>query len=213
MDYNTTRHKLILSEYGRNVQSMVEYALSVEDREKRSRLAKAIVNVMAQVNPAVKESGDYKQKLWDQLHIIADFKLDVDSPYPLPSPDVLAFNTEKLSYRDKNFRYGHYGKNIEKIIQKASLIDDGPDKEMYVEMIANHLKKTYLTWNRDSVSDELIYEHLDLLSNGMLKLSDDAKLHNTNDILARNVKKKKFQRPKENNLNQRRNINKKGKPS
>ena len=213
MDYNTTRHKLILSEYGRNVQSMVEYVLSVEDREKRSRLAKAIISVMGQVNPAVKESGDYKQKLWDQLHIIADFKLDVDSPYPMPSPDVLAFSTEKLSYRDKNFRYGHYGKNIEKIIQKASLLDDGPDKEMYVEMIANHLKKTYLTWNRDSVSDELIYEHLDLLSNGLLKLSDDAKLHNTNDILARNIKKKKFQRPKDNNTNPRRNINKKGKPS
>lgn len=204
MDYNTSRKKLLLAEYGRNVQNMVDYALTIEDREKRNRVAKTIVQVMAQLNPGVTENVDYWQKLWDQLFIISDFKLDIDSPYPKPTEEVLNLKSEKLSYRDKNFKYGHYGKNIEKIIQKAAEIEDGAEKAVFVEAIANHLKKTYLTWNRDSVSDELIYEHLDKLSAGKLKLSDETQLQNTNDILARTaIKKKKFVRPKDGQ-NQRR---------
>lgn len=198
MDYNTSRKKLLLAEYGRNVQNMVEYALTIEDREKRNRVAKTIVQVMAQLNPGVTENVDYWQKLWDQLFIISGFQLDIDSPYPKPTEEVLNLKSEKLKYRDKNFRYGHYGKNIEKIIQKAAEIEDGSEKAVFVEAIANHLKKTYLTWNRDSVSDELIYEHLDKLSSGKLKLSDETQLQNTHDILARTaVKKKKFVRPKD----------------
>jgi len=199
MDYNTSRKKLLLAEYGRNVQNMVEFALTIEDREKRNRVAKTIVQVMSQLNPGVVENNDYWQKLWDQLYIISGFKLDIDSPYPKPTEEVLNLKSEKLKYRDKDFRYGHYGKNIEKIIKKASDIEDGAEKAVFVEAIANHLKKTYLTWNRDSVSDELIYEHLDKLSAGKLKLSDETQLQNTNDILARTaVKKKKFVRPKDN---------------
>ena len=207
MDYNSQRSKLILAEYGRNVQNMVEYALTIEDREKRNRVAKTIVQVMSQLNPGSIENPDYWQKLWDQLIIISDFRLDIDSPYPKPSTEVLNLKSEKLRYRDRNFKYGHYGKNIEKIIRKASEIDDSAEKAIFVEAIANHLKKTYLTWNRDSVNDEVIYGHLDELSGGKLKLSDETQLQHTSDILARNatnnpnnIKKKKFTRQNNNNM-------------
>lgn len=200
MDYNTARKKLILAEYGRNVQNMVEYTLTIEDREKRTRAAKSIVQAMSQLNPVAVENEDYWQKLWDQLYIVSDFRLDVDSPYPKPTVEVLNLKSEKLKYRDKNFRYGHYGKNIEKIINKASEIEDSAEKAIFVEAIANHLKKTYLTWNRDSVNDEVIHNHLAELSGGKLKVSDETQLQNTNDILARNAKKKKFIRPKDNNM-------------
>lgn len=201
MAYNTERRKLILAEYGRNVQNMVEYALTIEDPEARTRAAKTIVNVMAAINPGVIENTEYWQKLWDHLFVISDFRLDVDSPYPKPPTEILQnLKSGKLKYRDKNFRYGHYGKNIEKIITKASEIEDSVEKGIFVEAIANHLKKTYLTWNRDSVNDEVIYGHLAELSGGRLKLSDETQLQNTNDILARTAKKKKFIRPKDNNI-------------
>jgi hypothetical protein len=199
LEYNTTRNLLTLPEYGRSVQKMVEYALTIGDREQRSQVAKAIVNIMAQLNPLVKEQNDYKHKLWDHLHFIADFKLDVDSPFTAPTALELAAKPETVPYGDKNFRYGHYGRNIEKIIEKATELEDGPEKESYVKAIGNHLKKTYLTWNRDSVNDELIYEHLKELSHGKLKLADDTQLSHTNDLLARTAKKKKFTgRPKDN---------------
>lgn len=120
MEYNTGRPPLIIPEYGRNVQKMVDYALSIEDRERRTKIAKAIITIMAQLNPLVKESVDYKQKLWDHLYIISDFKLDVDGPFPPPSPESFIVKPEKVSYGTKSFRYGHYGKNIEKIIQKVA---------------------------------------------------------------------------------------------
>lgn len=185
MDYNSTREKLIIPEYGRNVQKMAEFVVSIEDREKRTNLAKALVSIMAQLHPDQRDTADYKRKLWDHLHIISDYKLDVDGPFPAPSPEERQEKPQRIPYPQENIKFRPYGKNIAKIIDKACLFDDGPEKDALVKNIANHLKKSYLNWNRDSVNDELITDHLKELSHGKLKLSDDARLAHTNDLLAK----------------------------
>lgn len=180
---------------------MVEYALTIEDREKRTQAAKYIVGVMASMNQQNRDSSDYMRTLWDHLFIISVFRLDVDGPYPKPERDTLERKPDKVLYSDKKIRFRHYGKNIEGIIKKASEFEDGPEKEALIHTIANHLKKSYLNWNRESVDDEVIMHHLEILSDGKLKLTDDQKLTATSDILARNKsRKKKFQpRQKDNN--------------
>ncbi|MFU8844269.1 MAG: DUF4290 domain-containing protein [Bacteroidales bacterium] len=190
MEYNTTRDKLMISEYGRNVQKLVKLALEIKDRDLRTKFAKNIVQIMGQINPSVRDSGDFRHKLWDHLHIISDFELDVDAPYPAPSREVLEARPERLAYSDNNIRFKIYGSNIERIIEKASLFEDGPEKDALVHAIANHLKKSYLSWNRESVDDEQIFEHLRSLSNGKLALKEELRLHSTNEILLRNKKKK-----------------------
>jgi len=194
MEYNTQKSKLVIAEYGRNLQQMAQDCANIEDREKRTRTAEFIVNVMAQMNPKVKESGDYRQKLWDHLHIMADFQLDVDCPYPAPPKEVLRFRKSQLGYKQGNIRYRHYGRNIELIIEKAMTFEEGPEKEALIKTIANHLKKSYLNWNRSSVDDDVILKNLGDLSSNRLQLAEDHKLSHTNEILARN-KKKKFIKP------------------
>ena len=190
MEYNTTRDKLIISQYGRNVQKLVKYAMSLEDREKRTNFAKLIVQIMGQLNPGARDSGDFRHKLWDHLYVISDFKLDVDSSYEMPSPDVFTAKPDKIEYSGNNIKYKIYGSNVDKIIKQAIEFEDGPEKDALVHAIANHLKKSYLNWNRESVDDDLIFEHLEVLSGGKLKLSKDLHLNSTSDILARNKKKK-----------------------
>jgi len=201
MEYNTTRNKLVISEYGRNIQKMIEYAITIEDREKRNKSANFIINIMAQMNPRIRESGDYKHKLWDHMFIISDFKLDVDSPYPKLTKNILYSKPENISYQDNNIRFRHYGKNIEKIINKAIEYEDGPEKEALIKTIANHLKKSYLNWNRDSVNDELILDHLASLSKDNLKLNKEVRLNNTSDILERNRRKKFVSRKRDSSSN------------
>ncbi len=187
MDYNTSRNKLVIPEYGRNVQRMIEYAIQLDDRDKRTRLSTLIVGVMAQLNPSIREQGDYRQKLWDHLHIISGFRLDVDSPYPVPSPETLENRPERLGYRTNGIRYRHYGKHIENLIHNIAALEEGPKKDELVKMIANQLKKAYLTWNRESVTDEVIAAHLSDLSNGTLALPEGAVLARTHDILQKNA--------------------------
>lgn len=190
MEYNTTRNKLKIREYGRNIQKMIEYAMTIQDKKKRTEVCKYIINSMAQMNPHIRDVGDARQKLWDHLHIISDFKLDIDSPYPPPSPQAIYKKPQRIHYQDTPIEFRHYGKNIKNIIDMAIKYEEGEEKEALVRAIANHLKKSYLTWNRESVDDSLIYEHLELLSNGKLSLNRDVPLNQTNDILARNKKKK-----------------------
>ncbi len=201
MEYNTTRNKLIISEYGRNIQKMIEYATTIEDSEKRNKSANLIINIMAQMNPRIRESGDYKHKLWDHMFMISDFKLDVDSPYPKPSKNTLFSKPEKIPYQNNHIKFRHYGKNIEKIINKAIEYEDGPEKEALIKTIANHLKKSYLNWNRDSVNDELILDHLASLSKDNLKLNKEVRLNNTSDILERNRRKKFVSRKRDSSSN------------
>lgn len=186
MEYNTTRTNLSISEYGRNIQKMINHVISIEDREIRTRLAKGIIAVMGQLNPQLRDQGDFRHKLWDHLFIMADFKLDVDSPYPIPSRESLQRKPEKISYPSKKILFKHYGRNIELIIKKAIETEDGPVKAALTLHIANHLKKSYLTWNRDSVSDEVIFEHLAMMSEGKLKLDENTRLNATHEILSRN---------------------------
>jgi hypothetical protein len=198
MEYNTTRGKLIIPEYGRNIQKMIEHCVTIKEKDERTRFAYLIVNVMGQMTPKGKESGDMQQKLWDHLHIISGFQLDVDSPFPPPEKDFREIKPNPLSYSDQNFKYRHYGKNIEKIIEKTSQYPDGEEKDALIQAIANHLKKSYLNWNRDSVDDDLILENLQELSKGKLVFGDDMKLSHTSVFLSRN-KKKKFTKTSQGN--------------
>lgn len=201
MDYNTTRPPMIIPEYGRNIQEMILYTCTLADREKRNKAAKFIVTIMAQMHPQVKDTIDYKRKLWDHMYIISNFSLDVDSPFPPPPPLTLSTKPEKISYHDKEIEFKHYGKNIAMIIEKATEFPEGPEKDALVKAIAIHLKKSYLNWNRESVNDELIEEHLRILSKGKLKLKEDVRLTTTSDLLARNKPKKPFRPGKSGNSN------------
>lgn len=191
MDYNSTRPRLAIREYGRNIAKMVEIATNEPDRDNRNKLAKAIIAVMGQLNPHLRDISDFRHKLWDHLFIISDFKLDVDSPYPIPTRESIYTKPKRLDYPNKDITFRHYGFILEEMIKKAASYEEGDEKEALVTLLANHLKKSYLTWNRDSVNDASIANHLNILSSGKLTLSENARLSNTQDILSRNVKRKK----------------------
>ena len=197
MEYNTSLPKMVIPEYGRNIQKMIDHAISVDDREERNKIARSIINVMGQLNPHLRDVTDFKHKLWDHFFIISDFKLDVDSPYPKPTRETFISKPELLKYPSNDIRYKHYGKTIEHIIEKAKELEEGEMKTALIETIANHLKKSYLNWNRDSVNDEVILQHLNELSKGALKLNESVRLSNTSDILARSSinKKKTINKP------------------
>lgn len=195
MEYNTVRPKMIISEYGRSVQKMIDHLMTIEDKEARTRNARTIIHVMGQINPSIKEYNDYKHRLWDHLHIMANYQLDVDSPYPKPEPESGEINITKPEGQARHIRFRYYGRSIEKIIKSASALPDGEEREAFVKAIGNHMKKSYITWNRDNITDDIINEHLASLSSGELKLSDNARLESTNDIIARQ-KKQQLQRHK-----------------
>lgn len=190
MDYNSTREKLIIPEYGRNVQKMIQNALTMEDREKRTSFVKYIVGVMTQMHISTGSYGDYNHMIWDHLHIIADYKMDVDSPFPMPDKEAIEARPKTLKYSEGKIKYRPYGANIEKMIQLAMTYEEGEEKVSLVENIANHLKKAYLNWNRDSVDDEVILNHLAVLSDGKLKLKEGFVFKTTEDIVSQSAKKK-----------------------
>lgn len=205
LSYNTSRTRMIIPEYGRNVQKMVNYALSVEDRDERNKVAKAIINVMGQLNPHLRDVEDFTHKLWAHLFIMSDFKLDVDSPYPIPTAETFSQKPERVDYPQSYIKYGHYGKTIPKMIQKCIELTDEKEKEVLTNIIGNMMKKSYLMWNRDTVNDELIANQLKELSNGKLELKDLSVLTPTSEI----VKNKPTNTS--NNNNRRRGRSKKGK--
>lgn len=191
MEYNATRKLLSIAEYGRNIQKMVDYATSLKSKEERTKAVQEIIRVMGQLNPHLRDVSDFTHKLWTHLFIMSDFKLDVDSPYPKPSPENLNKKPEKLSYPGNDIHYKYYGKIIERIIKKASEMKEGAEKDSLVEVIANLMKRSYLTWNRDSVNDNVIFEHLKHLSKGELKTSSGFRLNETSNILAASKKRKR----------------------
>ena len=200
IDYNTALPHLVLPEYGRNIQRMVNHAITIEDREERNKVAQAIIVVMGQLNPQLRDVTDFKHKLWDHLFIISEFKLDVDSPYPKPTPESFNTKPERVNYPSGSIRYKPYGKIAEEIIAQAQTVAEGEAKDYLIELVANLLKRSYLTWNRDAVNDEVILNHLAELSNGNLVLKDLSRLASTNEILARN---KITPAPKQNNKGHR----------
>jgi len=188
MEYNTSRGKLKIPEYGRNVQKMINFAVTIEDRDKRNKYAQIIIRVMGQINPHLRDVADFNHKLWDHLFYISNFQLDVDSPYPIPTPETLDIKPAKIPYSDKKFLFRHYGRNIELMIEKISSMEDSPQKEKNIQMVAHHLKKSFLTWNRDSVDDDLIVDHLEVMSKGQLKLDVNFKFLSSNEILSKTKK-------------------------
>ncbi|MEO6979527.1 MAG: DUF4290 domain-containing protein [Mucilaginibacter sp.] len=176
-DYNSTRNKLILSEYGRNVQNMVKYIVALPTKEERNRYAQVVIDLMGFLNPHLRDVADFKHKLWDHLHIISDFQIDVDSPYPKPSMEAIHLKPEPLKYPNQRIRYKHYGKTIELMIEKAKNIDDPDRKRHMVQAVANFMKMAYVQWNKDSVTDEMILNDLYMLSGGTLKLEENVNLN------------------------------------
>lgn len=175
-DYNSTRGKLILSEYGRNVQNMVAYICTLPTKEERNRYAQVVIDLMGFLNPHLRDVADFKHKLWDHLHIISDFKIDVDSPYPVPVPGAIRSKPEILAYPQHRIRYKHYGKTVEKMIAKALELEDEAQKKQMSQSIANFMKMAYVTWNKDSVADDKILDDLKEFSNGELTIDDSVNL-------------------------------------
>lgn len=185
LKYNTEREKLIISEYGRNIQIMIKHLLEIEDREKRTEAAHFIVSVMAQMNPQVKESNDYIHKLWDHLYIISDYKLDVDSPYEPPQQGVIVNKPEHIGYQKRDIKQGHYGSYIKEILNKIKEIEEGPKRDALLLSVANQMKRDYLHWNRETVNDLLILDDLYKLSGETFAMPTDTKLASTNEILGK----------------------------
>lgn len=176
MEYNTSRSPLIIPEYGRYIQEMVQHAITLPTKEERTKAARTIVNGMAILNPQLKDMTDYRHKLWDHLFVISDFALDCDSPFPMPERDIVNKRPEKLEYPQKDIKRRHYGSIIESMIAEAKKIEDPAEQMTVVESIANFMKMSYLTWNRDTVSDELIRDQLFELSGKTLSLPEEIKL-------------------------------------
>ena len=193
LEYNSERSTLIIPEYGRHLQKMVEHAVGIKDDEERNRVAKSIIAVMGNMNPHLRDVPDFQHKLWDQLFIISDFKLDVDSPFPKPSREILEEHPDPLDYPQNFPKYRFYGNNIKRMIDEAKKYDDGEFKDALVLAIANHMKKSFLNWNRDTVDDNVIFEHLKELSEGDLNLKNsDEDLSDSSNLMRG---KKKYTKP------------------
>ncbi len=171
LQYNTKRKPLIIPEYGRHIQLMIEQAKEKTDAEERNKLAKAIIGVMGNLNPHLRDVPDFQHKLWDQLFIMSGFDFDIDSPFEKPQKEVLETKPEKLAYPQNHPKYRFYGNNIKHMIDVAVNWEEGELKDVLVFTIANHMKKCFLSWNKDTVEDVVILAHLDELSNGKLKVS------------------------------------------
>ena len=205
LEYNTEREELIIPEYGRHIQKMINYASSRESKEERNKLANSIISVMGNLQPHLRDVSDFQHKLWDQLFIMSNFKLDADSPFEKPSKEILNAKPEPLSYPQNFPKYRFYGNNIKIMIDEAVKWDDGEMKEALVLTIANHMKKCFLNWNKDSVKDQVIFDHLYELSDSKIDIRDSKEELLDSALLLRSKKRfsnKKF--PKKNNKNRKR---------
>ncbi len=190
MEYNTTLEKLILPEYGRNIQKLVENATKIEDDKERKLFVEEIIRLMGQMYPYLKDLKDAEQKLWGHLVVMSDFKLSKDSPFPAPEKVGFVNSPEKIPYKSKNFRYKHFGKNIVDMLKYAVTMEEGEDKKLLTALIANHMKKLYLTWSKDMVTDEFIFEQIKELSDGKIEIGKDITLSESHHLVS---KKKKTQ--------------------
>lgn len=208
LEYNAERPHLIIPEYGRHLQKLIDQATEIPDREERNKAAKYIIQVMGTLNPHLRDVPDFQHKLWDQIFIMSDFRLDVDSPYPIPTRDVINLKPERLPYPQRNPKYRFYGNNITNMIEVANSWEEGEMKSALVKVIANHMKKSYLSWNKDTVTDAVIFEHLYELSGGKLNLLQSSEeLLNTNDLMRTNKKMSNKNQPQQNNNKQNKNKN------
>ena len=195
MEYNTNRAKLLMPEYGRNIQQMVEYCKSLPSKEERNEVAKTIVEFMGQRNPHLRDEENYKHKLWDHLYILADYDLDVDAPYPFPTKEELDQKPNRMDYPSFENEYKFYGKSILQLIDRAIELEEGEEKEALIQVIANNMKKSYNVYNKEHVQDEVIFRHLKELSQDKLDLTgietlDKSKIYHPNRNKRNNHKKR-----------------------
>jgi hypothetical protein len=197
MEYNSSRDKLVLKEYGRHVQKIVEACTKVEDPERRNQFARELIELMGQLNPHLRNVEDFRHKLWDHLFIMSDFKLQVDSPYPIKGRAEIEKRPERLPYPQSRIKYKHYGKNVESLVDKAIHTADPDKKAGFTQCIGNFMKLVYQNWSKESVNDETIKNDIRLLSNGKLEVLEE---HDLNSLSRANKMKK---RPEDNMHNNR----------
>ncbi len=172
MEYNTARGTLQMREYGRHVQKMVDYLLTVEDKNMRQRNAEAVIELMGFLNPALKTFEDYRHKLWDHLFFMSNFQLEVDSPYPKPTKETYRMKPDPLPYPKRRIKYSHLGKNLQQVIEKAMGEDDTEKKSGFAHSIAYYMKLAYSTWHKELVHDDTIRQELNAITNGQLEFTN-----------------------------------------
>ena len=196
MDYNSERPDLVIPEYGRNIQRMVEFAVNVKSRELRNQVAQAIINVMGQLFPHLRDEENYKHKLWDHIFIMSDFKLDVDSPYPKPSPQQFRDRPETVAYPQSNNKYGHYGQILQDAIKAATTFPEGEDRDRLVQDLANLMKRMYISGAGSTIDDKVIIRQLKEFSGGKLEWKEEWTLTDTKELLPdKNVQNRKRKKP------------------
>lgn len=199
--YNTQRKKMSLPEYGRSVQKMVDYLKTIEDKDKRNEQARTVIKVMELVNPSVHLQENYEQKLWDHLHIIADFELDVDSPYPLPERTELDAKPLRVPYGGTPIKATHYGRNIQSIMELIIEQEDDEIRTCLIRQLAIYMRQQYLIWNKDTVADETIFRDIEKLSDYRIKVPEGLQLSKVSGDMS-------YNRPGQQNNGQKRNKNK-----
>ena len=210
MEYNTTRNKLMLPEYGRNVQNMIMHAMEIENSEERNRAAQAIIEVMGQLNPHLRDVDDYRHKLWTHLFIMSDFKLDVESPYEIPEQNELYVKPDRVKYPKSKIRFGHYGQYTQKILESAKEMKDEKEKSYMTRAMANFMKKQFLVHNNNAVENYVITDQLSELSQGELKFENPDELTSTNQLLKTlGIENNQNRNKKSNNNHNKSNNNKK----
>lgn len=207
MEYNTQRTHLNMPEYGRIIQSLVERCKSLTDRTERNELAMAIVDFMGQRNSQLRDEEDFRHKLWDHLFILAEYDLDVDSPFPIPLPEERMVKPNKLEYPKLQGDYKFYGKSILQLIEKAISLEDGDEKEALIEVIANNMKKSYNVYNKEHVTDEVIFRHLKDLSENRLDLTSIDSLEKSKIYYSNNRNNNNHRNNKNQNQSQNRKKN------
>lgn len=209
--YNTERTKLMMPEYGRNVQKMAEYLKTIEDREKRNEQARAVIKSMEILNPQVHLQEDFEHKLWDHLHIISGFELDVDSPYPAPTQEELNTPPMMVPIKKKPIKATHYGRNIESIIDLIAEKEDGDTKTAMIVSLAIYMRQQYLIWNKDTVADETIFNDIEKLSDYRIKVPEGLTLNRISTEMSYSrpglnpIKSRNNQRMKNNQRKNQRN--------
>jgi hypothetical protein len=202
MKYNTAREELKIAEYGRNVQKMVAHIKSLPDKEERTKAANTLINIMVTLNPLLKEQSEYKHKLWDHLYIIADYELDVDSPYPPPARPEEVAKPQKPAYSSNHIKFRFYGKNVELMIKKAAEMEEGPGKAEFVNALASFMKMAHRVWNEDKVPDEIIIQHIKDYSKGQVIVTEIREFAAHNEDFQPKKMQKNFQ-GKHKNKNQK----------
>jgi hypothetical protein len=183
MDYNSERPDLVIPEYGRNIQRMVEFAVTIKSRELRNQVALAIINVMGQLFPHLRDEENYKHKLWDHIFIMSGFQLDVDSPYPKPSPQQFQEKPESVNYPANNIKYGHYGRILEKSLKAIVNFPEGEEKDRLIVDMANMMKRMYLTGAESNINDEVVIKQLKEFTDGKIVWKDEWSLTNASELL------------------------------